>query len=417
MRLPFYISKRYLLSKKSHNIINIISGISILGVTVGTMALIVVLSVFNGFEDLVKSLYSSFDPDLKITIAEGKNFDVNRVSREKIKQIPGVISYTEVIEENALIKNKKEQYIVSLKGVSDDFLFENPLDTMLVDGQMIFSEDGLDYTVMGYLVAYRLGIKIFDFSKPLTVFVPRRTKKSLTNFDQSFNSGQLIPSAVFSVQQEIDSRYLLVSAKFARKLLEYTDSDATAIEVRLSPDAKTESIQQQIQKLAGSDFVVKNRFQQQELLYKIMKSEKWAIFLILTFILIIAVFNVVGSLSLLILDKRKDIAVLYSMGASKRTIKRIFLNEGILISLTGAITGLVLGYLICIIQIKFGILQLGEANAFIVPYYPVKLRLLDFVAVFFTVFAIGLVAAWFPVRQISGKYLKDRFLEFTKFSK
>lgn len=414
MHFPFYISKRYLLSKKSHNIINIISGISVLGVCIGTLALIVVLSVFNGFEDLVKSMYSAFDPDLNITAALGKSFDVTQVSREEIMKIPGVISYTEVVEESALIKNKNEQYIVRLKGVSDDFLKQNPLDTMLVDGQMIFEGDGHDYTVMGYLVAYRLGIKIFDFDKPLTVFVPRRTKKVLTRFDQSFNSGRLIPSAVFSVQQEIDSKYLLVSANFARKLLEYSPTDVTSIEIRTETNAPVENIKEQVQAIIGSDFIIKNRYQQQELLYKIMKSEKWAIFLILTFILIIAVFNVVGSLSLLILDKRKDIAVLHSMGAGKRTIKRIFLTEGLLISLSGAIAGLILGYLICLAQIKFGIIRLGEANAFVVPFYPVKMEFPDFVYVFLTVIAIGWAAAWFPVRQISSKYLKDRFLEFTK---
>ncbi|MCD4730137.1 MAG: FtsX-like permease family protein [Bacteroidales bacterium] len=406
MNFPFYIAKRYLFSKKSHNIINIISGISVAGVTVGTLALIVVLSVFNGFEELVKSLFNTFNPDLIITIKEGKTFNASNLPYEKIKNLPGVISFSEVVEENALLKYKTEQYIVTLKGVSNEFLKNNPLDTMLVDGDFILENNAYNFTVMGYLVAYNLGIKINDFSNPVHVYLPKRTKKRLTSLEQSFNSGSLIPSAVFSVQQEIDSKYVIVPIRFARKLLDYTN-EVTSIEIRLDPNVDSDFIQQEIQNLAGDSFVVKNRFQQQELLYKIMKTEKWAIFIILSFILIIAVFNVVGSLSMLILDKRKDIAVLFSMGANEKLIKRIFLLEGLLISFSGAIFGLLLGYLLCILQLKYGFIKLGpDEGAFIIPYYPVKLYFADFVAVFTLVFFIGLVAAWFPVKQIADKYLK-----------
>lgn len=414
MNFPFYIAKRYLFSKKSHNIINIISGISVAGVTVGTLALIVVLSVFNGFEELVKSLFNTFNPDLIITIKEGKTFNVSDLPSEKIKSIPGIVSFSEIVEENALLKYKTEQYIVTLKGVSEDYLSNNPLDTMLIDGDFILENNAYNYTVMGYLVAYKLGIKINDFSNPLQVYVPKRTKKRLTSIEQSFNSGSLIPSAVFSVQQEIDAKYVIVPIRFARKLLDYT-SEVTSIELRLDPNADSENIQQEIQEMAGDSFIVKNRFQQQELLYKIMRSEKWAIFIILSFILIIAVFNVVGSLSMLILDKRKDIAVLFSLGANEKLIKRIFLTEGLLISFSGAIFGLVLGYLLCVLQMEFGFIKLGSnANSFIIPYYPVKLYFADFLAVFSVVFIIGLVAAWFPVKQIANKYLKHRLSDNLK---
>lgn len=406
MNFPFYIARRYLFSKKSHNIINIISGISVAGVTVGTLALIVVLSVFNGFEELVKSLFNTFNPDLIITIKEGKTFTASDLPDDKIKNIPGVVSFSEVVEENALLKYKTEQYIVTLKGVSTEFLINNPLDTMLVDGGFVLENNAYNFTVMGYLVAYNLGIKINDFSNPVHVYVPKRTKKRLTSLEQSFNSGSLIPSAVFSVQQEIDSKYVIVPIRFARKLLDYSN-EVTSIEIRLDPNVDSDFIQQEIQEMAGDAFVIKNRFQQQELLYKIMKSEKWAIFIILSFILIIAVFNVVGSLSMLILDKRKDIAVLFSMGANEKLIKRIFLFEGLLISFSGAIFGLLLGYLLCILQIKYGFIKLGpDEGAFIIPYYPVKLYFADFMAVFGVVFFIGLVAAWFPVKQIADKYLK-----------
>ncbi len=414
MNFPFYIAKRYLFSKKSHNIINIISGISIVGVAVGTLALIVVLSVFNGFEDLVKSLYNSFDPDLKITVNEGKTFDGLTFPKKKIEQIPGVISYTEVVEENALLKFKSEQFIVTIKGVSDDFLVQNPMDSMLIDGEFKLEEGNINFAIMGYLVAYHLGIKINDFSNPITVFVPKRTKKTISAIDQSFNSGFLIPSSVFSIQQEIDSRYIIVPIKFARELLAYT-SEVTSVEIRLKPGSDIDDAQESIQQLAGEKFDVKNRYQQQELLYKIMKSEKWAIFLILTFIIIIAAFNVVGSLSMLILDKRKDIAVLSSLGADEKKIKRVFMQEGLIITLFGIFIGMLIGFIVCYAQIKFGMIKLGgESGAFVVPFYPVKMQLPDFIAVFAIVFIIGTIATWYSVRQITTGYLKLRITDFLK---
>jgi len=414
MFFPFYIAKRYLLSKKSHNIINIISGISVVGVMVGTMALIVVLSVFNGFEDLVKSLYSTFDADFKITIKEGKSFDSELISKQEIKNLEGIISYTKIIEENALVKHRTEQNIVNLKGVSNDYLLNNPLDSMLVDGDMMLEHENRSYTIMGYLVAYKLGIRLYDFSNPIVVYAPRRTKKSFTSFKQSFNTGSLMASAVFSVQQEIDSKYIIVPINFARTLFEYQNTEVTSIEIRLNKDADADELQEKISAIVGDKFDVKNRYQQQVLLYKIMKSEKWAIFLILSFILVIAAFNTVGSLSMLILDKRKDIAVLHGMGASKKLIKRIFIVEGLLISFTGAILGIILGFLLCWVQITFGLVKLGDANAFIVPYYPVKILLNDFIGVFLTVIVIEILSAWYPVKQISSRYLNQRTSEFAK---
>lgn len=415
MFLPFYIAKRYLVSRKSHNIINIISIISIAGVGVGTMALIVVLSVFNGFEDLVKSLYNTFDPDIRITLKEGKSFDPTAIPRNTVEALPGFISYTEVVEENVLLKHKTEQVIVTLKGVSDDFLLRNPLDSMLYDGDLVLNSGEVNYAIMGYLVAYNLGIKLYDPIHPLVAFVPKRTKRTLTSFEGSFNSGSLTASAVFAIQQEIDSKYVIVPVHFARNLLEYEHGEVTAIEIRLLPGADYADIQHQIMNMEGMEnFDVKNRYQQQALLYKIMKSEKWAIFFILTFILIISAFNVIGSISMLILDKRKDIAILSSMGASMKLIKRIFLTEGMFVSLFGAIAGIALGAFLCFLQIQFGLIRLGDANAFIVPYYPVKMQMIDFLAVFLTVLVIGFFSAWYPVKQISSKYLSQRVADFTK---
>ena len=414
MNFPTYIAKRYLISKKSHNIINIISLISAAGVTVGTMALIVVLSVFNGFEDLVKSLYSTFDPDLKIEVKEGKVFDASDVDSEKIKQLPGVVSYTEVVEENALLKYRTEQYIITLKGVSDDFLHNNPLDTMLYDGDFVLKKGKADMAIMGYLVAYHLGVSLKDYENPIYIYVPKRKGKTIGRLDNAFNIRPVYPVAVFAVQQEFDSKYVIISLDLARELLQYKN-EVTGIEIRLDPSADPEQIQEDVEKIAGDRFVVKNRFQQQELLYKIMKSEKWAIFLILSFILLIATFNLIGSLSMLILDKKKDIAILYSMGADEKMIKRIFRVEGMMISVFGALAGLILGAILCLAQMQFGLIRLGsEANAFIIPYYPVKMEIMDFVYVFGIVVAIGFFTSWYPVRQITKQFLNQRIADFTK---
>lgn len=415
MNFPFYIAKRYLFAKKSHNIINIISGISVAGVTLGTFALIVVLSVFNGFEDLVKSLFNTFDADIEITAKEGKSFIRTTIPESEIRNLPGVISYSEVIEENALIKYKSEQFIVSLKGVSEDYLFQNPLDSMIVDGDFILQDGNRDFALLGYLVAYRLGINLNDFSTPINVYVPRRTKKSFSGMESSFNSVPVFPGAVFAIQQDIDSKFMVIPFDAARALLEY-EEEVSAIEIRLEPEVDADKVMNRIEEIIDKGkFNIKDRYQQQELLYKIMGSEKWAIFFILTFILIIATFNVIGSLSMLILDKRKDIGVLYSLGASAKLIKKIFLFEGWLISIGGALIGLILGYLICLLQIKYQIISLGsDAGAFIIPYYPVKIQLFDFFGVFITVMLIGFLSAWYPVRQISRKYLNQRISDFTK---
>ena len=415
MNFPFYIARRYLFAKKSHNIINIISGISVAGVTLGTFALIVVLSVFNGFEDLVKSLFNTFDPDIEITAKKGKSFSTTEIPANEIRNLPGVISYTEVVEENALIKYKSEQFIVSIKGVSDDYLFQNPLDSMIMDGDFILTEGKRDFALLGYLVAYKLGINLNDFTTPIDIFVPKRTKKSFSGLESSFNSKAVFPAAVFAIQQDIDSKYIIVPLAVARELLEY-QNEVTAIEIRLQEGYDADRVIPQVKDLIENDsFHLKDRYQQQELLYKIMRSEKWAIFFILTFILIIATFNVIGSLSMLILDKKKDIGVLFSMGASAKQIKRIFLFEGLLISMGGAFVGLILGYLVCILQIKYHIISLGsDASAFIIPYYPVKVQFIDFAGVFLTVIIIGFFSAWYPVRQISQKYLNQRISDFTK---
>ncbi|MCX6247555.1 MAG: FtsX-like permease family protein [Bacteroidetes bacterium] len=412
MNFPFYIARRYLVSRKTHNIINIISAISVAGVMICTTALIIVLSVFSGFERLVISLFNTFNPDLQITLKEGKTFDSTILPEEKMRKIPGVRYLAEVIEENALLKYKDKQYIATIKGVGEDFVRMSGLDTMMAEGKFKLQDGDRDFAVLGYGVAYYIGANLDDYLNPVSIYVPRRDASFSGGFENAFTNEVIFPSGFFSVQQDFDTKYVILPLRFVRKLLEY-DKQITGLEIGIAKGADAEKIQQEITKLTGDKFYVKNRFQQQELLYKIMKSEKWAIFLILSFILIIATFNVIGSLSMLILEKKRDIAVLQCLGASQQKVKRIFLAEGLLISFIGAAGGLILGAVTCFLQQKYGFVQLGSANStFVVSAYPVHMQFLDFIFVFFTVMLIGAVATWYPVyniRKIETQILNQRF--------
>ena len=405
MNLQFFIAKRYLLSKKSHNIINIISGISVAGITVGTMALIIVLSVFNGFENLVQSLYNAFDPDFKITVSAGKTFNATELPGAEMRRIPGVVSYSEVVEENALVRYHAKQYLATIKGVSAGYEKQSGLDTLVVEGHALLQRDSFNYAIAGYGVAYYLGLDLASPEELLNIYVPNRSSSVGVSPQESFTSQPVMVSGIFSVQQDFDSKYVIVPLRFARQLLGY-DQELTSVEIGLGKSADVARVQEKLNTLAGGKFTVKNRFQQQEVLYKIMKSEKLAIFLILSFILLIATFNVIGSLSMLILDKKKDIAVLRSLGAGDQLIRRIFITEGMLISFTGALSGLLLGFLVCWIQQRFGLVKLQTGSgSFVVDAYPVKLLITDFLLVFVTVSSIGMAAAWFPVRRISRRFL------------
>jgi len=405
LNFPFYIARRYLVSKKSHNIINVISGISVVGVAIGAMALIIVLSVFNGFDKLVVSLFSSFNPNIQITASHGKTFNLNTLPLGEIKKIPGVVHVTEVIEEDALLKYRDNQCIVTIKGVSEGYKNTSGLDTMMVEGTFLLEEGDKDFAILGYGVAGTLGINLQDYLNPISVYVPRRDASFSGGFENAFNSEVIFPSGFFQIQYEFDVKYVIMPIRFVKKILAY-ENERTALEIDLDKKADQSKVQKEIEKIAGRNFIVKNRYQQQEILYKIMVSEKNYIFMILTLILIIATFNVIGTLSMLILDKKKDIAVLRSMGAGQRLIRRIFLFEGLLISMIGALSGLMLGALVCWIQIRFGLVRLGAADStFIVNAYPVQLQFADFIVVFVTVMTIGLLAAWYPVYNIKKIHL------------
>jgi lipoprotein-releasing system permease protein len=386
LNFPFHIAKRYLFSKKSRNAINVISAISVVGVAIGTIALIVVLSVFNGFDNLVRSLFNSFDPDLKITSVMGKTFPANNKKIQLLEKADGILYLTEVVEENALLRYDERQYIATIKGVGEDFVRMSGIDSMIIDGNFTLVKDGNPYAVMGQGVAVNLAVGL-NFISPVIFYVPRNTKLISMNPAKAFNRKYLFPSGIFAIQQDFDSEYVIVPLSFARDLLGYTD-EVSAIEIKVDPSYETSMVQENIRELLGPDFSVKNRFEQQELLYKIMKSEKWAIFLILTFILIVASFNVIGSLTMLIIEKKKDIGILRSMGTSLSALRRIFLYEGWMIS-----------------QQQFGIIRLHGSDSFVIDAYPVSIEIPDLIWIFLTVLLIGYLAAWYPVRYITRRFV------------
>ncbi|MEI6898917.1 MAG: FtsX-like permease family protein [Bacteroidota bacterium] len=411
MNFPFYIARRYFVSRKSHNIINIISGISVAGVTIGTMALIIVLSVFNGFQELVISLFNSFNPDLQITASVGKTFHEESFPVEDVKKIKGVISMTKFIEENALAKYRDKQYIVTIKGVDENFASFSGLDSMVTEGKFKLQDGDQNFAVLGSGVAFYLNANLTDYLSPISLYVPKRDAAFTGVLENAFNNEVIFPSGFCSVQEEFDSKYILAPLRFVRKLMDYKD-EVTGIDLWLKKGENAERVGEKIKILAGPGFTIKDRFQQQETLYKVMKSEKWAIFMILSFILFIATFNVLGSLSMLILDKKQDISVLQCLGASQSLIRKIFLTEGMMISLIGAITGLALGGAICKLQQVFGFVKLGSpGNTFVVDAYLVSMHPVDFILVFFTVIFIGFLAAWYPVyniRKIDTHILNQR---------
>lgn len=404
MNLSFYIARRYLLGKKSQNAINIISGISVLGITTGTMALVIVLSVFNGFDSIVKSLYNTFDPELKISAVEGKTFYPDPSKIQAIQSLPGVAVLSEVLEENVLLLYNDKQHIATVKGVDEAFGDVSGLDSMIYDGEMKLKDRNRAYTVVGQGVAINLGIGL-SFIDPLFIYtIDRKAKINMSQPEESIRRDFIYPSGIFAIEQDYDSRYIICPIDYVRELLSY-QGEVTHLELKLDPSFPAEEVQKEIQTLLGEEFLVKNREQQNELFYKVMRSEKWAIFLILTFILIIASFNIIGSLSMLIIDKKKDILTLRNMGAGKKLIKRIFLVEGWLISLFGSISGIFLGTAISWVQQRFGVIKLTGNGSFIIDAYPVQIELLDIGLIWITVLFIGLIAARYPVQQISKKYL------------
>ena len=399
------VAFRYIFSKKSHNAINVISGISATGVAIGTMALVVVLSVFNGFEQLIANMFSAFDPDFRFTAVEGKSFEIDKDPWQTMRKMPGVAVFTEVVEENALLRFRDRQMAATVKGVGENYRQLTDIDSIMYDGKFELFDGAFERAVVGIGLAGSLSLGA-HFIDPLYIYAPKRTSRiNMLRPESSFNQAATFTSGIFAVQQvQYDNQYVLVSLDLARELFEYEAHVVSCIELKINDKADAAKLQKQLQAIVGSDFVVKNRYEQQESFFKIMQVEKWITFLILSFILLIASFNIIGSLSMLIIDKQADIKTLRSLGASTTQIKSIFLLEGWMISALGALFGILLGTVISLVQQHFGVLRMG--SGYVVDAYPVVLVPSDILYVFITVVVMGFLAAYYPVRYINPEKLK-----------
>lgn len=409
MNFPFYIARRYLFSKKSHNAINVISTISVCGVALATLALVCTLSVFNGFQDLVETFFTAFDPQLKITAVRGKVFDGQDKRVLQLKKLPEVAVYSESLEDNVMVQYQGRQAMAVIKGVEDNFDQLTPIDSILFGrGDLLLHDEVVDYAIPGIQLLSTLGSGI-RFLDPLEIYAPRRgAKVNMANPSTGFVTGNLFSSGlVFAVNQEkYDASYILTSMNFARKLFQYT-TEVSAINLKLKDGVDTDAAKKHIQQLLGDDFRVQDRYEQQADTFRIMEIEKLISYLFLTFILMIACFNVIGSLSMLIIDKRDDVVTLRNLGASDRQIVRIFLFEGRMISLFGALAGVILGLLLCWLQQEYGLISLGDSGSFVVDSYPVSVHASDVIIVFVTVLLVGFLSVWYPVRFLSKRLLKQ----------
>lgn len=408
MKLSFYIARRYLVSRKSMGAINIISAISVCGVTLATLALICTLSVFNGFHDLVESMFTHFDPELRIEPARGKTFVPTDSLMAVLRANPDIDIVCETLEDQAMAQYKERQTMVTVKGVGDDFLALTSFSDILI-GESTFrlADDVADYGILGVQIPHILGSGL-HFIDPLTLYAPRRgTRINLANPMQNVTSLQLYnPGLVFCVNQEkYDASYVVTSMDFARRLFGVPEA-VSALSLRCTSEGSVGKVKRQLRRELGEDFVVKDRYEQQADVFQIVRIEKFISYLFLCFILLIACCNIIGSVSMLILDKQDNLSTLRSLGAPDNLLTRIFIHEGNLIALAGALLGLVVGTLLCLGQQHFGWLKLGSSGAFVVEAYPVSVHLADVLVVFVTVVVVSALAVRLPVRMLARRAIR-----------
>jgi len=396
MNITSKIALRYFFSKKSLNIINIISRISITGITIGTFALIVVLSVFNGLDILIKSMFNKFDTDLKITPKTGKYIEYDSIKFEKIKQITGIELMSGSLDENALIEYKQQQMVVNIKGVESNFHLLNRMDTTVLHGKWLLEKDSNFYALIGGGIAWKMMINP-ENTIPLRVYMPTQHTSVSFNPDEAFQSISVWVSGVYYIQQEIDYKYVILPYHLVAELSENVGK-YSYLELKMKNNANIFDVKNKILDILGKDFLVQDRYEQHEVLYKIMKSEKWIIFLILSFIIIIASFNITGSVTMLLLEKRKDINIMKSFGMENSQLVSIFTKHGMTVCLSGILLGAFLGYLFCYLQQKFGFIQLPVDGGFVINSYPIEFLWIDFFSIFGIVLIIGFLATYIPVR-------------------
>lgn len=408
MNFPFFIARRYLFSKKSTHVINVISSISVIGVAVATMALVIVLSVFNGFHDLVASLFTSFDPQLKVVPVEGKTAPSDDPILTQIRLLPEVDVATETVEDQALAIYDGKQAMVKIKGVDDNFAeLSHITDILYGDGSFSLHAANLEYGILGIRLAQTLGIGA-QWDGYLKIYAPQKEGQlDLSNPGEGFVADSLnSPGVLFSVRQsKYDKNYIVTSIAFARNLFGQQGM-LSNLEIRLKEGSDLNAVKAEMQKIAGTKYKVLDRFEQQEDTFKIMSIEKLMAYIFLTFILVVACFNIIGSLSMLIIDKKNDVVTLRNLGANDKQITRVFLFEGRMIAVIGAVIGIGLGLLLCLLQQQYGFVRLGESEgSFIVDAYPVSVHYTDVAIIFVTVIAVGWLAVWYPVRALSKRLL------------
>ncbi len=408
MNLALYIARRYLFSKKSHNAINVISAIAVCGVALATLALVCTLSVFNGFHDLISSFFTHFDPQLKVEAARGKTFVQDSAMMASIQQIEGVEVVSMTLEDNAMAKYQEQQAMVTIKGVDDNFQALTGVEEILYGNpELKLYDEVADYGIPGIQLMYILGMGMQPFD-PIEVYAPRTgTRVNMTNPMANFRRLPLYsPGTVLNINDaRYASTYIVASLDYAQRLFD-CPGEISAIELRLTPGASTGRVKRAVQQLVGDGFTVHDRYEQQEATFKVVKIEKFVSYLFLCFILMVACFNIISSVSMLILDKRDNVDTLRSMGATQNMAERIFIYEGNLIAFFGAITGLVLGVVLCLLQQEFGIIGLGGDGQFVVDAYPVRVKLLDILLVFVSVILVNAVSVWLPIKLLNKYFMK-----------
>jgi lipoprotein-releasing system permease protein len=400
VNLPFTIAKRYFFSRKrggGFSLISVISGISLLGYVVGAAALVIVLSVFNGFEQLFSSLYTNFDSDLRVTSTAGKIIDPKQINWAKFEKTEGIETYSKVVEENVLLRYNNQQSIATLKGVDRKYVDVTHFDSMLVGGYVDVRLDSI-YAIAGQGIAYRLSIDPNDLFKALAIYVPKRDVQTIINPDDAFNKALVVPSGVFAVQEEVDNKYVICPLGFAQGLLGRDDA-FTAIEIKLTPNQNSNKVKAQLQEVLGNNFTIKNRFEQHDAFFKVMRSEKAISYIILLFILLIAASNTISSLYILVMEKKRDLLIMRSMGLTENQAANIFRMEGLIIAFVGGTAGIILGLILCYLQEQYGFVALQASSDALFSSYPVRVIWSDVLLVFGTVLVLGYITTIYPAKR------------------
>lgn len=396
--MNFLFAWRYFKAKKSTNAINIIAWTSVAAIVIGTAALILVLSVFNGFEDLVKSLYSSFYTDLKVTAVTGKTIHVSPAQLQQLKATRGVKSFSLVVEEKALVQNNDNQSVIFLKGVDDQYRYTTGVADHIVRGNYDLGNADQPKLILGAGIEAALNIQADRNIFYLDIYLPRKSTSEQIDQLNDISSDSIQSSSVFMIQQDFDNKYGITNIDFAKRALKFDEDEYSGLEISLQDPGKAEDIQKQVQKIFSGDYKVQTRYQQNQSLYSVMNMERWIIYGVLCLILVVAAFNMIGALTMLVLEKQKDISILHALGSSNGFIQRIFLSEGLLLAFLGTVAGMGIAYLLAILQINFHLIPL-TGGSFLIDYFPVKLRLMDFLLVSATVFVIAVLASWLPSRK------------------